>query len=66
MNRFQLLNMDESENDSDSDDDTSGVTLQSTFAPSTIAVWYRQICYSQISKYCLPTMLQARVPTWEV
>jgi len=38
MNRFQLLNMDESENDLDSDDDTSGVTLQSTFAPSTIAV----------------------------
>ena len=40
MNRFQLLDVDESEDVSDSDDDhdTSGITLQSTFSPSTINV----------------------------
>jgi len=38
VNRFQLLDMDESEDTSDGDDDTSGITLQSTFAPSTIVV----------------------------
>ena len=37
MNRFQLLNTDDSEHTSE-DDDTSGVILQSTFTSSTIAV----------------------------